>query len=42
MDRDDQADAIGNYQTSIEREIDPVADHRAIDHLATGTRKGED
>ena len=42
MDRDDQTNAVGNYQTSIEREIDPVADHRAIDHLATGTRKGED
>jgi hypothetical protein len=42
MDRNDQADAIGNDQTSIEREIDPVANHPAIDHLATSTRKGQD
>ena len=42
MDRDGQADAIGYDKTRVEREIDPIANHPAIDHLATGTGKGED
>jgi hypothetical protein len=42
MNRDGQADAIGYDKARVEREIDPVANHPAIDHLATGTRKGQD
>ena len=42
MDRDEQADAIGNHQAGVEGEIDPIADHPTIDDLAAGTGKGED
>jgi hypothetical protein len=42
MDRDGQADAIGHHETRVEREIDPIANNPAIDHLAAGPGKGED
>ena len=42
MDDDGQANAIGHHETHVEREVDPIANHPAIDYLATGPGKGED
>ena len=40
MVRDGQADAIGHHGR-IKHEVDAIADHPAIDHLATGPGKCE-
>ncbi len=42
MDRDGQSDAVGHDETRVEREVDPIANRKSIDHLAAGPGKGED